>query len=382
MVYQRPILVLSSLAAEGAPRLVLELCRIWQRDGIRPVVAVLRPTPDDLAPDFDALGIERVCLGMGERGRLRYLRLAMATFALARRLRPIALLSMPLGWHAFVAWGAKLAGVPRVAAHVGTYPWHWHGRAFRKFRLQVRIGRPVTDCLVCCSDHVRAGVLRWFAVDEAKTAVVYNGIDRHRFRGCSVPAGRRSERPVWRAGMVGRIDHTKDYGTLLGACRELQRRGRPIELWLVGDGAGRAGLEAMAARCGIAEHVRFLGVTRDIPGVLVQLDAFVFAARREEGLGIALIEAMAAGVPVIASDVGACREVLDGGALGLLVSPGDAIALADAIERVRAEPAAAAIRAERARRKAFEVFEAERMAAAYAEVLGLRPVRAAALAAA
>ena len=84
-----------------------------------------------------------------------------------------------------------------------------------------------------------------------------------------------------------------------------------------------------------------------------------------------MIEAMAAGVPVVASDVGACREVLDDGALGLLVPPRDPVALADAIERVRSEPEAAAARAERARRKAFAVFDAERMAAAYAEALGL-----------
>ena len=65
---------------------------------------------------------------------------------------------------------------------------------------------------------------------------------------------------------------------------------------------------------------------------------FVFATTPDEGLGIALIEAMAAGVPVVASDVGACREVLDDGALGLLVPPGDPVALADAIERVRDDP--------------------------------------------
>ena len=121
---------------------------------------------------------------------------------------------------------------------------------------------------------------------------------------------------------------------------------------------------------------------RDVPELIGQLDVFVFAATPDEGLGIALIEAMAAGVPVVASDVGACREVLDhdgpGGALGLLVPPRDPVALADAILRVRAEPAAAAARAERARRKAFEAFDAERMAAAYAELLGLQPASAAA----
>ena len=115
---------------------------------------------------------------------------------------------------------------------------------------------------------------------------------------------------------------------------------------------------------------------RDVPELVGQLDLFVFATTPDEGLGIALIEAMAVGVPVVASDVGACREVLDDGALGLLVPPGDPVALADAIERVRDDPETAAARVERARRKAFEVFDAERMAAAYADVLGLGAVGA------
>jgi glycosyltransferase involved in cell wall biosynthesis len=121
---------------------------------------------------------------------------------------------------------------------------------------------------------------------------------------------------------------------------------------------------------------------RDVPELLGQLDLFVFATTADEGQGIALVEAIAAGVPVVASDVGACREVLDdhgpGGALGLLVPPSDPAALADAILRVRAEPEAAAARAERARRKALEAFDAERTAAAYAALLGLSAGRAAA----
>ena len=110
---RRVLVVLSSLAAEGTPRLVLELCRIWQRDGIRPVVALLRPRPDDLAPEFDALGIERVCLDVGDRGYLRYARLMIehpSGWRAATARTPCS--SMPLGWHAFMAYGARLGGCP------------------------------------------------------------------------------------------------------------------------------------------------------------------------------------------------------------------------------------------------------------------------------
>ena len=182
----------------------------------------------------------------------------------------------------------------------------------------------------------------------------------------------------FRIGMIARLEVHKDQPTLIRAAGLLRRRGLDCEVWLIGEGSRRRELEALIAAEGLGDRVHLLGMRRDVPALLGELDLFVFATTPDEGLGIALIEAMAAGVPVVASDVGACREVLDDGALGPLVPPRDPVALADAIERVRSEPEAAAARAERARRKAFEVFDAERMAAAYAEVLGLQPRAAAA----
>jgi len=368
----RVLVVLTSLAAEGAPRLVLELCRIWQRDGIRPVVALLRPRPDDLAPEFDALGVERVCLGMSERGYARYGRLALALFRLARRHRADALLSMPLGWHAFMVYGARLGGVRRVAAHVGNYPT-MSGAAFAKFHAQVRLGRPVTTALVCCSRYVQDGVIARFGVDPGETTVVYNGVPVAAIAARAAAARRQRETSRFRTGMVARLEAHKDQPTLIRAAGLLGRRGLEGEVWLVGEGSRRRELEALIAAEGLHDRVHLLGMRRDVPELVGQLDLFAFATTPDEGLGSALIEAMAAGVPVVASDVGACREVLDDGALGLLVPPRDPVALADAIERVRREPEAAAARAERARHKAFEAFDAERMADAYAELLGLRP---------
>jgi glycosyltransferase involved in cell wall biosynthesis len=373
----RVLVVLTSLAAEGTPRLGLELCRIWRRDGIRPVVVLLRPTPDDLAPEFDALGIERVCLGIDHHGYLRYGRLALELFRLARRHRADALLSMPLGWHAFMAWGARLGGVRRVAAHVGNYPT-MSGAALWKFRAQVRLGRPVTTALVCCSRYVQRGVVARFGVDPAETAVVYNGVPVAASAERARAARRKRTGSCFRIGMVARLEPHKDQPTLVRAARLLVRRGFDAEVWLIGEGSRRRELEALIADQGLQGRVRLLGMRRDVPELVGELDLFVFATTPDEGLGIALVEAMAAGVPIVASDVGACREVLDDGALGLLVPPRDPVALADAIERLRSEPEAAAARAGRARRTAFERFEAERMAAAYAPVLGLNADRAAA----
>jgi glycosyltransferase involved in cell wall biosynthesis len=368
------VLVLASLAAEGTPRLALELCRIWRRDGIRPVVALLRATPDDLAPEFDGLGVERVCLAMGDRGYARYGRLALDLFRLARRCRADALLSMPLGWHAFMAHGARLAGVRKVAVHVGNYPT-MRGAALHKFRAQIRLGGPATTALVCCSRYVQEGVIARFGVAPGETVVVYNGVPVAAIAARAAAARRQRQAPRLRIGMVARLEAHKDQPTLVRAARVLKTRGLDCEVWLIGEGNRRPELEALIAVEGLGDRVRLLGMRRDVPELVGQLDLFAFATTADEGLGIALVEAMAAGVPVVASDVGACREVLDDGALGLIVPPRDPVALADAIARVRAEPHATARRAEQARRKAL-VFDVERMAAAYADVLGLKTASA------
>jgi glycosyltransferase involved in cell wall biosynthesis len=277
---------------------------------------------------------------------------------------------MPFGWHAFMAWGARLGGVRHVAAHVGNWPT-MRGAASHKFRAQVRLGRPVTTALVCCSRYVRDGVIARLGVTAGETVVIYNGVPVAAVAERARAACRQRRALRFRIGMVARLEAHKDQPTLIRAARLLERRGLDCEVWLIGAGSRRAELEQLIAAEGVSDRVRLLGMRRDVPELLGQLDLFAFATTPDEGQGIALVEAMAAGVPVVASDVGACREVLDDGALGLLVPPRDPGALADAIERIRAEPVAAAACAERARRKAFEAFDVERMAAAYADVLGL-----------
>ena len=367
------LIVLNSLIAEGTPQLALDLCRVWTRAGLQPVVVTLRSEPRDLAREFDALGIRLLSLRIDrERGYGRYLQMARGMFALVRRYRPTAILSMPLGWHAFLGAGARLGGVQRVAAYVGNYPPHEAGMAFRKFRWEVQAGRQVTDRLVCCSRYVQGGVVRHFGVPAGETTVVYNACAMADVAERAARARRVRTEGSLAIGMVARLEPHKDQPTLIRAARRLADRGVDCQVQLIGEGSRRGELEQLIAAEGVGGAVELLGMRRDIPELLGKMDLFVFSTTPSEGLGSALIEAMAAGVPVIASDVGACREVLDDGDLGLLVPPRDPGALADAIERVRADPAAAAARARRAQRNAFDAFDAERMADAYAEVLGLK----------
>ncbi len=363
------LIVLASLAREGCPVLALQLARHWQAEGLPVRVLTCFSGPDDLGPAFAAAGVPVQRLQL-ERGPARLLRLFWAGLGLAGPDRPRAVLSFPLGWHAPFAWGARLAGVRRVVVHAGNLPPVAEGRSFRRFRALVQLGRPVTHRLICCSEAVRQACLRDFGLRPAEAITVANACDPDRFA--------RPRHPAVDGGplliSVGRLDASRDLPTLLRALALLRQRHPRARLQLVGEGTARPALEALARQLGVADAVAFLGGRDDVPGLLAAADVFAWPALPLEGFGIALAEAMAAGLPVVATAVPACREVLQEGRCGLLVTPGDPAALAAGLAEVLAAPAAAAGRAAAARERARRDYGVAAMAGAYARCLGLRPV--------
>jgi len=230
MKSNKVLVVLTSLCAEGAPVLVLEMAKEWLQQGIQPIIVTLNPQPADLLPEFQALQIPITCLHIGDRGYQRYVQLTLNFYRLCRQFQPDALLSMPLGWHSLIAWGAMLAGVQAIAAHVGNYPPHWTGAAFYKFRTLIQLGRPVTPHLICCSHYVRSGVLKWFGVTEKETITIYNG--------CSLEQFNNGDRSMWDTatgrsltiGMVARLEIHKDQPTLIRAARLLKEQGIDVQI--------------------------------------------------------------------------------------------------------------------------------------------------------
>ncbi len=363
----RLVCVLDSCCAEGTPILALQLFRHWINEGVHLQLVRLYDQPNDLLAEFKALGIPVHTFRLG-KGLMRYPLLLWQSFWLCRRSRATAVLSFPLGWHAFIAWGAKLAGVRRVCAHVGNLPPVWTGGAFRKFKALVQLGRPVTDRLLCCSTYIRDAAIRDFSLNPAETRTVYNACDLDRFL---LGEPRLLPHPLPRAGMVARLEKHKDQPTLIQAIALLRDQGTNVEAWLIGEGSRRSALEQLIQQLQLNGQVRLLGMRRDIPSLLGELDLFVFAAKPDEGFGIALAEAMAARVPIVATDVGACREVLADGRCGLLVPPRDAEALAAGIRRLLHDPDGARQRVSAGQRRAREDFSVSAMARDYARELGL-----------
>lgn len=367
------LIILHSCRAEGTQIIALNLLQHWISEGHQAQLACLLPEPNEIRRDFEALGVPIHCFALGE-GLLRFPRLLIQSFWLCRRWQPDAILSFPLGWHAFVAWGGKLAGVRHCCSHVGNLPPIWTGLAFQKFRLEVQLGRPVTKRLICCSNHVRKATIRDFKINPTETSTIYNACDLERIKNTKKALSRKLQ-SKYQLGVVGRLDENRDYQTLVQAIAYLKNQDFPVNLWMIGDGEARRSLEHLIATLELANHVEILGIRRDIPDLLTQLDLFVWPALALEGFGIALAEAMAAGVPIVATDVASCREVLDGGRCGLLVQPSNPKALAEGIVSALNDPEGSQQRAEAGQKRAQNHFTIEAMASAYGYELGLPQTR-------
>jgi glycosyltransferase involved in cell wall biosynthesis len=348
------------------------MAKVWQRKGVGLKVFTFQDTPADLASEFRDAGISVESLSIRQRGYSQFPSLAWHVFGLCRRNKFDAILSFPFGWHSYIAWGAALAGVRAVVAHAGNYPPVGDSAGVRKLRATVAIGEMWHPQVACCSDHVRGGVAEHLGISRSRLHTVYNGIDLAKFDFRAKPPGQTQK--SLRIGMVARFEPHKDQPTLIKAVHDLRSRGIDIQLDLVGDGTRRSEYEFLARQLQIDDHVRFLGLRRDIPDLLHQWDLFVFSVSPDEGLGVALIEALATGVPVIASDVGACREVLDcpaHGMLGALFPVGGADQLANTILEFRNNPDPWWDRAARARLSVQSRFSVEAMSDGYLKLLGV-----------
>ncbi len=211
---------------------------------------------------------------------------------------------------------------------------------------------------VVCNSRAAADLLVSAGLPRAKVEVIGNGLAPD----CFAPAQPAiAPRPgVRRLGMIARMNlRAKNHVELLRAVARLQGRFPDLQLILVGDGPLRPELEREAAHLGLTGKVRFLGDRRDIPAVLASIDVTVMPSG-SESLSNAILESMAAGVPVVATRVGGNPELI-GEDRGLLVTPNDEEALAAALMRLLEDADLGRKLGENGRRFALENFTVERM---------------------
>jgi glycosyltransferase involved in cell wall biosynthesis len=278
------------------------------------------------------------------------------------------------GWVGGLA--ARAAGVPVVRTR------HVSIRIRRRWN---PVYRWLADRVITSGETIRSLVIG-AGVDPGRVTAIPAGVDLGEFTGG--PAGghevRESlglERPV--IGSVAMFRGSKGHAHLLDAFVEVHARHPAARLLLVGDGIRRPWVEGLAKDRGLGEAVVFTGFRTDVPALLAAMDCFVLASTRTEGVPQSLLQAFAAGVPVVASAIGGIPEVVKDGETGILVPPEDAAALARAIELVLSDGSGAATRARGARRLVEERFShgasVARLLALYDEVIegaAPRPVRA------
>ena len=178
-------------------------------------------------------------------------------------------------------------------------------------------------------------------IAEPSVKVVTNGVDTRRFRPVEDGMERPSVLPNGSKGptliSVGRLHEAKDHVTLLRAIKQLVVKNLNIRLVLVGEGELRGLVEKTIQELDLQPHVHLLGNWTTVEDLLPHADLFVLSSRHE-GLPMAVLEAMACGLPIVSTDVGGIPEVIEDGVNGLLVGREDPEALANAIGRVLAQP--------------------------------------------
>jgi glycosyltransferase involved in cell wall biosynthesis len=223
------------------------------------------------------------------------------------------------------------------------------------------------DGVAAISSEVAESLAR-ARVPRERIAIISSGVDCARFRPPAADERRAARARLGIAndavvlGTVGALEERKGHRYLLEAMSELCRAPQaPLVCLIAGDGSRRAELERDAAQMGIAGVVRFLGRVDDACPVLWALDVFIFPSLHE-GLGVALLEAAACGLPAVASKAGGIPEVVIEGSTGLLVPPADASAISAATRRLIAAPAQRAEMGAAARERALREYTMDTMA--------------------
>ncbi len=264
-------------------------------------------------------------------------------------------------------WGRRAAMAAGVKRIISSEQNAYRFKVYPPFRwIEQRLTR-ATERVIACSEHVRDHLVRNVGLPPEKVAVVYNGVDTEAFAPADTDdparAATRAELGIESGekviGTVGHLNRQKGHDVLIEAMAKVLEREPAARLVIAGRGPLRKRLEALAVKRGVAEKVTFAGLVSDVARLLKAFDVFAFPSLWE-GFGIALVEAMATGLPVVASETGGITEIVQDSVSGLLVRPGDRRELAEGLIEVLHEADLARKLAQNALARIRERFALER----------------------
>ena len=348
----RIVILIDALITGGAERVAVDVACSLDRARFEPVVLVTRysgPLEGQLREHSVPVVVLDRRHGFAPRKLLRAVRLARSSDLIhAHKLQGSA-------WASLIA---RLAGRPMIAhEHI----WFGDEGVSRRLLYRFVIG-PTARRIVCVSDVVAESVVADGAPRD-RVLTIPNGVD------LDAPISRPEARRVLGlpdngvvVGIVARLRPQKRHEALLEATAALKARGIQFSVCILGDGPRRAELEALSERLGVSDRVIFTGEHADAARLASAFDVAVMCSSAE-GLPLSGLESMAAGVPLVATAVSALPQLLADGA-GVLVEPDDNLALADAIEKLLADPATARSIGETGRRRVRSHYSVESMMSA------------------
>jgi len=231
--------------------------------------------------------------------------------------------------------GASLSTAVMRIPHIGTIH-DTYTIEERKHRVHLlKAASMLGTRLVTVSSMMKKRLEEFGSFNKDSLRVILNGVDLDRF-GAPQPEGIREQLGIGRSDFVltcvGRLVELKGHDILIEAFAQLSHS-RPLRLLIIGDGPEKKRHEELVARKGLGKNVLFLGQREDIPALLGASECFALASRTE-GLSCSIVEAMAAGLPIVATDVGGNPELVQDGLSGYLVPYGDSASLACRLQRL------------------------------------------------
>ena len=362
--------LITGLGQGGAEQVVFDLATRLDRRRHRVTVCSILDVSGEQGVYVGRLkdaGVGVASLGVARKWQLGR---AAGLGPLLRDLRPDALHCHMFHANVLGRRMGRRCGVPHIISTV-----HIAERRWRPWRFWLeRKTDPLGDITVCVSQAVLEFQSKKTGLPRGRFTVIPNGIDTARFARPLRPReevrselGIPSDAKV--VGAIGRLDPQKGYRYLIPAFAQVARESPDAELVIAGDGPERRRIRELADGAGCADRVHLVGRRTDVPDLLHAFDVFVMPSLYE-GLPLALIEAMAAGVPVVASAVDSVPEVLGAGAadgrLGRLVPPAQPGKLAEALRDTLDHPDPE--RTDRARDRARSNFDVRIMVERYAEL--------------
>ena len=277
------------------------------------------------------------------------------------------------GWSSIDAISAaRMARVPCVIH--GEHGWEAadpQGRNRKRIIVRKCLS-PLVDRFIAVSDDLKRWLTQTVGISAQKITCIHNGVDIRRFASGERDRARQLlglDPSVFTIGTVGRLDPVKDHETLLKSFAAIvgSERAAAACLLIVGDGPMRKQIEALTVRLGISDQVKLLGERRDVPMVLKAFDTFALTSVAE-GISNTILEAMASGLPVVATRVGGNPELIEHGVTGQMIPARNVEALTEALQRYLQDPELRRSHGVNAQKRAMQNFSLERMATQYAEL--------------